>query len=377
MGERRRSGERRRARRGDAPGAWGDRAVRRVGTRRRARVALAGLGVLLGTQAAEARERARWSYAVAPSIPSCPTSEEARDAVAARLGYDPFVDDASRTVALEVHPLPSKAGAPAGPAGIEGVLDVRGARPGHREIVSERGDCREVVDALAVAAAIAIDPASLAGPVASEPAPPLPSEPPAPSPSTSEAREVRAPHVDPVSDAAARGSSAGGEAPRARVAARAEVVLGELPAVGVGVVVAAGVGARWWSVDVEGEITAPARHFTGSASAAVAASLLTVAVVPCAHVSVFAGCVVGRGGVLRSEGEGVGEPRRAVEPYGTLGARVGVELPVLPDVGGLLVVAHGEMVAPVTRIALRLDDADAWLVPSVAARLAAGVGWRF
>lgn len=322
---------------------------------RRAAVLAIVVGAAFAAAPVHAREpaTARLSYAVAPGLERCPDERELRDAIAARLGYDPFRTDAPREVAVRI----GKRAA----GGIDGALDVTGPRPGHREIASPGGDCREVADALAVAAAIAIDPESLNGPRPPDPEPPPPPPPPPPEPIRTEPdRRPLVPATDPIVG---------------RIAVAPEVILGELPAVGVGAVVSAGARWRWISGAIEGEATAPAEHLVEGG--AVTASLLTAALVPCGHHGIAFVCLVGRAGVMRAEGQGVARPARSSEPYGAMGARVGVEVPFPSSSSTVSFLANAEVVAPLTRIALRLNGEDAWSAPGVAGRVAIGLGMRF
>jgi len=124
------------------------------------------------------RVHARLTYAPDADVERCPSERELRDSVASRLGYDPFdaapgngngSEPEPREVVVQVH----KRG-----TGIVGAMELRGPRPGQRDLASPRGDCREVMDAFAVAIAIGLDPSSLTRPAGE--APPVP--PPEPTP---------------------------------------------------------------------------------------------------------------------------------------------------------------------------------------------------
>ncbi|HVH48156.1 MAG TPA: hypothetical protein VM925_37740, partial [Labilithrix sp.] len=104
---------------------------------------------------AEVQARARLSYVVEAGAETCPAEPEMRDLVAARLGYDPFAADAQQEVVVRIGRRAR---------GIAGAFELKGPKPGQREIASPGGDCREVADALATAIAISLDPASLGRP---------------------------------------------------------------------------------------------------------------------------------------------------------------------------------------------------------------------
>jgi hypothetical protein len=103
---------------------------------------------------------------------SCPDERELRDAVAARVGYDPFFWWAKQTVVATMSLEPS-----GGFAASVMLVDEQGMGRGMRTLTTT-GACPEIVDAAALAIAIAIDPRSL------DPRAPSPSsdESPAPEP---------------------------------------------------------------------------------------------------------------------------------------------------------------------------------------------------
>jgi hypothetical protein len=129
---------------------------------------------------------------------------------------------------------------------------------------------------------------------------------------------------------------------------------------------------RSFGLAIEGEASLPASRTIGRGE--VSASLLTGSLLPCGHVKFVFGCLVARAGALRGEGSGVTTPARATAGYAATGARVGVEVDMS---GRLALVAYVEAVAPLTRITLQLDGADAWVVPAIAGRMGVGMKARF
>jgi hypothetical protein len=311
-----------------------------------------GLAMWPSSARGDDRVHASLTYAPDADIERCPTATELEDAVAARVGYDPFdgsttgADVSRREVVVAVH---RRAG------GIVGVLELRGPRPGIRELASPSGDCRELLDALAVAIAIGIDPASLTRPPGEPPAVPAPAPvvvAPAPSPD-----RVSEPVKEPVD---------------VRVGAGPVVLFGELPATAAGIEL--GIGARWKWLEptVEGIATVPVSLSTPQGQ--VTASLIAAALVPCGHADVLFVCVGLTLGALRGEGDAVASPRRGSQLYGAASARGGAELALSRTVW---LRGYAEAVAPVTRIALQLAAQDVWRVPSVAARVGVAAGIRF
>jgi len=323
------------------------------------------IGLALAAAAGHARadeaERVFLVYAHG-DVERCPSERELRDAVASRLGRDPFEG------ATEGDPARAEVQVKRRGAGVVGVLVMRGPRPGQREIASPTGDCREVVDALAVALAIGIDPGSLTrpSPPPVSPAVPQPLPPPALPPP---------PSVPP--------SGAGADAPtpppgRSRDAVAVTVgagpmaLFGELPASAVGGLLHVGLRWRWLEPRIEGLATVPVTLETSGG--AVTASLLAVGLAPCAHAGLAFGCVELTLGTLSGEGSKIPVAIRATELYASAQARAGIEIELSRVVA---LQAWGGMVAPLTRVHLELDRREVWQGPRLAARVGAAVTLRF
>jgi hypothetical protein len=311
---------------------------------------------------AEGRVHARLTYGPDAEIERCPTERELRDAVAVRLGYDPFEappePDPSapegREVIVQVH----KRG-----TGIVGSMELRGPHPGQRELASPRGDCREVLDSFAVAIAIGLDPSSLTRPVGDPPPATLPpSMPPG----------MIVPSTPPADHPV--GPPEPKEPIDVRVGGGPVVAFGELPAIAPAVALSVGVRWRWVEPILEGFATLPVSQPSGGGS--VTASLLTVGLFPCGHADMFFACVGLTLGTLRGEGEGagIGGALQGNQLYSSASARGGVELAVTRLVW---VRGYAEAVVPTTRITLQLASQDVWRMPSVAARVGVAAGVRF
>lgn len=324
--------------------------------------AIAAFAALTCRNVAHAEERihARLSYAPEADVERCPSEREVKDAVAARLGYDPFVETtppAEREVVVKVRRRGT---------GILGSLELRGPRPGQRELASPRGDCREVLDAFAVAIAIGIDPSSLTRPPGEPPpAPPSPLPPPAPPPAPPPNESAR----PPAQDAA---PPTKGEPVELRLGAGPLVMFGELPATAPALAVTFGARWRWLAGNVEGMATLPVSR--GTPAGTVNASLLAVGLVPCGHVDVFFGCFGMSVGTLRGEGEGVASPMHGSELFAAASARAGAEVPLSRAVW---LRGYVDAAAPLTRITLQLAAQDVWRMPAVAARVGAAAGVSF
>lgn len=312
---------------------------------------------LLGPREALADEpaHARLAYAHEPSVAGCPTDRELRDAVAARLGYDPFAsakDDEPMQIIVQVR----RRG-----AAVAGTLEIMGPRPGKKELDSPRGDCRELVDALAVAIALAIDPASSTRP---PPPPPAPPPPPEPKPPASAPPPDRAPAPD-ESPATRAVVSAG-------IAAR--LFANELPSVAAGG--ALHFGWRWKAFEarVEGFFTSIGSTSRNGLPGSVSASVLAASVLPCGHVGIAYGCGGLTLGSLRAEGEGLAITRRGSNVYATALLRVGVVVPLSSSID---LDAATDVAVPLERVGLELDGRDVFRTPSVGLRVSVGPTFRF
>lgn len=327
----------------------------------------AALAVTLGALSeqnahAELEARAVLSYTVDPRLEStCPSQRELEAAVAARLGYAPFTSDASERVTVNVSRAAGSSRA------IVGRLDVSGPHAGRREIASRDGDCREVVDALAVAIAIGIDPDSLTRPP--RPPAPAPSAPPPLPPK----EEVPPPPEPPKQEPKAAPSGTVAPSPiaerlRWRLGGRFFVPLGELPDPTGAVAALLGLRYGAFSADLEPFITLSSSRDLASGGR-VRVSLVGASLYPCGHLGVLYGCLGLGVGSIRAESEGVPDPRKDSGLHATASLRVGVSVPVG---GPLALEAFGDAVVPLVQSSLLVRKQEQFVVPEIAARLGAG-----
>ena len=268
---------------------------------------------------------ARLVYSRAADAESCPDEEALRRAVAARVGYDAFFPWAKRTVVASVD---RREGAFV--ASVD-LVDERGIRHGGHELRAE-GSCGDLLDAVALAVAIAIDPqlllaqqaapsppAATAAPTPPAPALPAPTPlgpppatlaPPAPAPAPSPAPAPAQPAPSPVTLEGSLGPTA---------------ALGFAPGVSMGGTV--GVEARWsrFSLGLEG-FTAARSSKPVTADSSVTAWPLVGALVPCVHVGPAFACALAESGALFASGEQVPGARSSSGTWVAFGARVGGEL---------------------------------------------------
>lgn len=135
-----------------------------------------GLVVLCPRPAAASSRTVRLSYVRDSGAEQCPDERWIRQAVTARLGFDPFKDDADVRVEARV------SRASKGLAGSISVTDTSGKSLGRRDLTSVTGDCLELASAMELAIAISVDPQYLSQPAPLPPPAPAPLAPVVPAP---------------------------------------------------------------------------------------------------------------------------------------------------------------------------------------------------
>ncbi|MGZ3439103.1 MAG: hypothetical protein ACXVDD_06295 [Polyangia bacterium] len=287
---------------------------------------------VLAAASSVARAASAPSFALvyqAPEGAGCPSDEAVRSAVAGELGYDPWdpVDDGgSPRIVVGIHAVRD---------GVRGRVEMRatdGKRLGAREL--EAPSCAELTRALELAIAVAIDPLR-AGP---RPAPPSDATPrppvivPPPPPLRLAAPPPRHRLVDEL---------------RLRVAFGVQGTVAAAPGPTFGFMGRVGFALRRWSLAIElrGDLPGSADVDGGRVSASTMAAFL----VPCLFHRIVAFCAIGGAGGQEVAGSGFLASRSSWVPYGALGARIELELPVSSV---LAVLIHVDVMAPLTRAEL-------------------------
>lgn len=286
------------------------------------------------------RPSARLSYAKKPNAAVCPDEEGFRARIAARLGYDPFRDDADRTVVVTF----SREG-----GSFRAKLELKeGGKVGTR--VLSAADCNELASSTALAVAIAIDPLGGA---------------PAPSASASVSSSSSATAAPKTSTTVVATASAPPPPPPASPETYPTVTLGAIGVYGAGPELAAGLTAGVglhtpsFSLGIEGRVDAETSK-PGPAGGRVSASILSGSLVPCLHHEVLLGCLLVGYGSLRGSGSGVTDARSERSPWGAVGVRLGIEGALF---GPIAFRAHADALAVLTRTTLRVQGVDAWSSP--------------
>lgn len=311
---------------------------------------------------------------------SCPGEPELKAAVAQRLGFNPFGEGGAREIRCTVRRADG-----AFRAHID-VTDGSGSARAGRDLISRRGDCAALAQAIELAVGIAITPLA-SSPVEEATAGAAPAASAAPVAPTVPVADVEPPPVStPPPETTTPKPTAAVALPTAAVThasekpARSELgVRADLAAtfgLGPGAAGGVGIGAslrrRALSLDLEGRVIGESS--TTAASGSATAGLWTVSLGPCVHSGWLAGCAVATAGVLRAHGNGLAVVTDANAPYLALAGRAVLEVPI----GARLRLRWtGELAAPLVAVHLTVDGRDAWTAPRVSALTSLGLGLIF
>jgi hypothetical protein len=284
--------------------------------------------MMLGTATIAEADRpldTRLIYVVPSIAQGCPREGALIDAVAARLGRDPFKAYAQRTLRVVIVPGDLYG------ARIE-LSDANGAALGEKEIPSAPS-CEALKEPLALAIALALDPLQLVPPPEPEP-PPSPLAPP------------------PEPTAGLFPYFSGG----------ALVAIGTLPAATPGGRLEGGIAGDRWSAGLEGRFEAPASKAVEGGE--VSAYLLAAGLSGCFRYEQLEGCLVGVAGSLRAQSEGLVSDQSASAAYATVGARARYVVVISPLVS---IALAADLAAVTTRIEVvdSRTGAEYWATPIV------------
>lgn len=300
----------------------------------------------MSTLAASAHsEGAKLTYTRSANASACPDEAALREAVAQKVGRDPFDGEDAY---VDVH-IERSAGELVGSVEVREGSVVRGTRT----LSSKSASCDELVSALVVTISIALDPARFGVPP--RPAPPPPARTPTPM-STSSTDEPPREDLAPSSSPSKEQKTGAGW----QIGAGAGAAFGVAPSPAASLHLS--FGARWEraSLDVEGRVYLPASDAVAGGSVSTSSSI--AAVVPCFHAGPVALCAVGALGVIRGEGRGVRLPSTDSSFAAAAGARLAVEVPLHPSFG---LRAGVDGMATIHGARLMLDGREAWSTPSL------------
>ncbi len=319
-----------------------------------------GLTLGVGPFAFADASPARLVYERGAGADACPDEAGLRRDVAARLGHDPFVESADRTVSARIVRDGAKL------RGTIELLDAAGKVNGARALESKQFDCKELASAMSLAISLALDPlagappkpsasvsvtaSASASPVVSASAsalPPPPRPPPAPS-----AAPLPAPPPD-------RGL---------RVSLGVFGGAGFAPSPNLGFSAAVGYRTARWSLEVEGRRDLPSTSTLGVGT--VTSSILGFSLVPCLVRGPLGICALITVGALQASGGDVATPRSEAALWAAAGIRLSLQWTLW---GPLAVGLHADGLAPFMRSTLKLNGEEVYSTSSVAGTL----GLRF
>ncbi len=280
--------------------------------------------------AAAPQSRVRLLYDAADT--GCPARARLASAVMARLGYEPFRDDANETVEVQVHRSGNSLSARVVRSGAEG-------ETGRRELTSPTTDCTELFRALELAVAIAIDPrAGLVRPSATATQTPVV----APVPSV-----VVAPAKPPVPTFFHLGVGPTGS-------------LGTGPRPTFGFALFGGLRHGLLELNLGGRVELPAVMglSPGSISTQTVVGNLTV----CLAVSVIRACALGEAGALRVTSTGLTPAAQQTAVLADLGVRLGLHLQLSEH---LALRPFLDVAASLARTAVLADGRAVWVTSPV------------
>jgi hypothetical protein len=338
------------------------------------RAACAGGAVaalVLSSSPANAAPTARLVYSRTSDAASCPDESALRQAVASRVGYDAFFPWAPRTVVVTVVRREAVF-----VASVD-LVDEGGIDHGAHELHTQ-GACSDLLDAVALAVAIAINPRNaLATPGAKVDSAPPASEPPAPA-IVSPPVPIPTPEPSPSAQPAPQAPDVpAARSTRRRLAFEASIggglALGMTPAPALNGTLGVALRVSWFSVGLEGLIDTPESAKATAGSGQVSSWPLIFALVPCGSFGPVFGCAVAQAGSLQSSAEGPGTfSKHSV--WGAVGGRVGAMLPVARP---LFLRFRADLLGDISSSNLVLNGRSAWTAPVVAGTLGIDAVVRF
>lgn len=300
-----------------------------------------------GRARADASSRVRLDYQRGDAGAACPDASALQVGVAARLGYDPFDDEASELLRVGIR---------ATPGGLEARIEMPGrdgATKAERRLVSRHRDCKELAASVELAISIAIDPSGGGARASTSRTASVSAKSPPPPPMEPEPSPVRASPVRPL---------------QGDVSAMLVTGFGSAPSTSLGLSVGAALRGEFLSLGIEARADAPSSKSLPSGK--VLGSLYTATLLPCLRATYLGFCALASAGMLQGSGEGLADSRRVTFFYAAVGARVMLAYPLGSRFGlGL----HGDAVSPLTENNLAVDDQVVWSPSTLAFALSLGV----
>lgn len=317
---------------------------------RRVASALVLAGVLAWSARVDASPTARLVYVRGDGAEACPDEETLKQAVAARLGYDPFRPLVQNTLFAEIHRR--KEGGFV--ANIK-LVDDAGIERGARRFEESGGDCTELSATMALSISIAIDPRSALkpgsttskegpGPVVTEPE--RPAEPEAIAPQAPVPLQLR--------------TVPAGPAARVGVGFGVHGALGAAPSATAGVHLSAEVLWSRLSAGLELRADLPASSKTGSGT--VRTGLVGAELVPCGRLAWASACAILLVGRVRAEIVDVTVPTSENFVFAAGGIRLAADVHVATGIGLRLA---GDLLGTITPFVIDVNGTSVYDSPAV------------
>lgn len=300
---------------------------------------------------ADTAHKARLVYLRGIGTETCPPEAELTDAVAARLGYEPFSTWAQDTLFVELSK--DAQGFTAKVKLVDSSSNIRGERELHA-----RNACADLVPTMALTISLAIDPMASARNGA------LPEDTPPREKPVDPGAEPVAPPPSPKDDGPAPATPAPASEPAEKSLGAGIGLLGSVgsaPAPNMGLSLFAEGRYAWVSLGLEGRLDLPSAASVDHGVAASTASpqvsswLLVGELRACGHLRGAFGCVLGMAGEIHATGIDVSSPREAGALYGAAGLRAGYDYAVTPR---FAVRGQIEGDVPLTRYALSVGGVE-------------------
>ncbi|HMI87100.1 MAG TPA: hypothetical protein VK550_23555 [Polyangiaceae bacterium] len=310
----------------------------------------------------------RLTYARGTGAEACPEEPIVRQAVAARLGYDPFFAAADKTIVARILRNRDELRAT-----VE-LVDDRGMVRGVREVKAPAGQCGELVATMALAISIAIDPTNpgIGGDTAKARA-----EPPRPTPAALETRPPPRPH--PPAPAPEPPEVDAPEKPdqppssfELRVGGAVIGAVATAPAATLGLGLSAGFRSGIWSLAGEARSELPGSTEAGAGR--VRTSLWAGGIAPCIHFDPLLVCATTWVGSLRAQGVGFVTSYIHHALYAAAGLRLGMEIPLFAR---LSFRPELDVLTTLFPVDLKVDGESHWAAPPFSALLRVGIVARF
>lgn len=294
----------------------------------------------------------------------CPSSEHARSLVVARLGFDPFVEEAAVSSTLRMMVVRTE--------------DARGLRIhverledghsiGERDLTDPSGNCSELVASAAFAASLLVDPT---GEMRKRQAP-RSEPPPDPRPTRADDPFEARPRQDQVP---VRSPPPPRNGAHLLIGLRAIGSAGLAPSPSFGIVLETGLALGHFSIRLEGRSDFPSETALPTGRPGAKSSLILGTIVPCYAFGIASACALATAGAMLAESVNVDPVERDRAFFAAVGVRGGVEIPVGGPVG---VVAHIDGLVPLQHVSIRTRGLVVWTAPPAALSAGAGVVVRF